>query len=167
MTFQWRLNNNNDQLNERFFHDTSKFDVQNIDSGIIKTVLENRKLNELFKEHCRKELSVENILFYEDINYYKTIDDESKRNELIHIYFDKYMNSDAIEQVNLPSNAIDKLNVDLMNNNIKIDTLDYIQYCLMMNLLDSFQRFYFSTEYKYFVNDLNLSFSILKDQKII
>jgi len=113
-------------------------------------ILEQEDLLQLFTAHLAKELSVENILFYTQVNQMKNQDDDSKRHKLAQEILNKYIVPYSVCEINLEYKLRSKAMDDFSKGNISgiIEAQEYIVDLLKQ---DSYPRFSRSNELKKWV----------------
>jgi hypothetical protein len=112
-------------------------------------VLNNPAKLEAFKEFLTLELSVENILFYLDVqgwkkDYEQPWNDSEKIKDRAKALFEKYLNRDAAYEVNLPNLILAEIERGLNGDENKLPATLFDQAEREIRLLmqgDSFRRF--------------------------
>eukprot|EP01080_Neovahlkampfia_damariscottae_P003310 gene3310-5751_t len=121
-------------------------------------VLENDKFRIYFKQFAESEYSKENVLFWEDAQEFKKIEDLAERMGEAHRIFKSYLTIDSEYEINvsskLESSVKENLFLNLLNDECPNDLFDSIIFELeMTNLNDTFSRFKFTTLYHENVKD--------------
>ena len=112
----------------------------------------SKELSKLFREYCQQEYSIENYLCMSDITKLKQSEEKEKIAERIHIL---YLNPQCAYEVNVSSAVKDEfINLLRTLKNITNDIVINLEGTIMRNLMDTYSRFIFSTEYKQFKNTI-------------
>ena len=105
-------------------------------------VLEKKSFLKFFKLFATKEYSVENVVFYEEVQTYKKITDEKKKKIRIDQMMSTFFDSDSMHEINTSKKLITSLKEEIEKNNFSDDFFDSILTdVIQTNLSDTFQRF--------------------------
>ncbi|KAG2373697.1 hypothetical protein C9374_011786, partial [Naegleria lovaniensis] len=141
-------------------------------------VLRHTEGKKLFANYCKKEFSLENYQLWTDLEHHEDIvKNQPLKNvkDFISLLYRKYIEPNAVSEVNIPSECrkqfiamLQKLSTNNDNTSIELTTnasndanlerenvkkcLDNLLEQIVLNLEDTFSRFYFSADYEYFSN---------------
>jgi hypothetical protein len=125
------------------FSKKSSFRTKNLE---LDEVLNNKTYFKYFKLHATSEYSVENLVFYEEVNKYKKMG-ESQRKERSKQMVDVFFASDSVYQINTTKSFIDQINEGLETSDVELfDSL--LKDVIQSNLLDMFRRFMMTERYQ-------------------
>jgi hypothetical protein len=143
-----------------------KYDLSRFDRDIIPMIFADSIAKDMFKEFCVRELTVSYALFYEDMMDYRKISDNhmedrhSKSKIIIELYLIEY----PTLEVNMPWKQVDRVCEQVENFEKHPDKwplhstlFDELTACVISNLMDSYDRFYFSEDFQKYVNEGGLS----------
>ena len=126
----------------------------------LEYVLNDERSLKYFKIYASREYSVENIILFEEIQIYKTLDENKRKirsKQMMEIFFQK----DSIHEINTSNRFIKVLERRIKEEDFSIDLFDIVLYDVIQNnLMDTFSRFQISelheemkrkTQKKYFL----------------
>lgn len=116
-------------------------------SDEVTMTLKNPELHDLLKEFAKSEWSVENVLVYDDIVEYEKEISKEKASNIIY----QYLTSGAPLQVNLPKREIDPIIEKMNKDEIDIHLFEGIKQTLIQNLMDTYSRFIYSSDYESYI----------------
>eukprot|EP01080_Neovahlkampfia_damariscottae_P008150 gene8150-12611_t len=129
-----------------------------MDSSEFEEFLKNEKFFDLFLDFSRKELSIENLYCFKDIQNYKKIENDSKLKKKANEILINYIEENSPLEVNI-SRKIRKATIQKVKNfESEIDKkhiFDSINFEIISNLQDTFGRFKFTDQYQNWNNRKN------------
>jgi hypothetical protein len=117
----------------------------------------DKEAHKLFQEFCNKEFSVENILCYDDMTSYQDADSDKKRLLLANHIFENYLSQNAPYEVNVQRPQIEEIRKALKeletDPNAKLDDklFDVLLRGIILNLLDSYSRFFYTKPFQDYI----------------
>ena len=111
-------------------------------------------LKTIFKEHCKKEFALENLLFLEDLSVYNEIKEPELLNEYAYLIFNKYFSKESTHEINTNKGNIELVEKDMYNNQINKFTFQKIKLSIEFILNDTFQRFKLTDLFRNYVKEL-------------
>jgi hypothetical protein len=111
-----------------------------------ENMLLDSDLKDEFKKFCIKEFSPENLLCYDDILIFKSLDTEESRKLKANEIKEIYLLSDSIREVNVKNSK--SLLDSITNGEIQVDLFDEIILELKANMVDTYSRFIVDPEYE-------------------
>ena len=107
----------------------------------INDILQNPTRLKFFKLFAAKECSVENIIFFEEVQNFKLLDDK-KREERVIQMMEIFFESDSIHEINVSRIFLIALKERLEKKDFGDDFFDFVlSEVIQTNLLDTFRRF--------------------------
>lgn len=132
-------------------------------------LIQNPKFREIFKDYCKSEISLENVLFWETVQDYKNIALKNiNSQDLIppllldksRIIYKDFLKRNSKYELNVEQNQVNSI-YDIItgyNNNalneISIHLFDDIEKSIVLVMSDTFMRFQMKKEYEIFIKDL-------------
>lgn len=121
-------------------------------SDHLKEILKDPNGVKYFRAFLQKELSEESLDFYEDVNKYSQIKDESALHAKAKEIWKTYIADSAEKEINIPAPYKKKIKNDIETEAITPDLFRSCQRNIFQLLeSDSFRRFLLSPEYKEFL----------------
>jgi class 3 adenylate cyclase len=108
----------------------------------VEKVLAIPTLEEKFEQHCRKELSTENLRVYKLVNEYRQINDLNQRRVFVESLYRQFLSVDSESEVNVTDTAKRNIKVRLDENVACTNVmLDELQREMKANMHDTLSRF--------------------------
>eukprot|EP01080_Neovahlkampfia_damariscottae_P002736 gene2736-4145_t len=127
---------------------SKKSDVVKEEFLKLSEVLNDKNNLKYFKLFATSEYSVENVLFYEEIQNYKKLK-EDKRNDRAAKLMDFFFQEDSIYEINISKKFITEIEENISKGNCSVDLFDKALIDVVnSNLSDTYQRFKFSEVYQ-------------------
>jgi hypothetical protein len=117
----------------------------------LEHIIEHKELLKHFKLHLIKEYAVENALFIEQINYYKSVQDNSLRLQIANDVFVDFLSPNSINEINTSNKLKKKVSdvLDSLPDELPNDLFDLIKFEMVVGpLADSYTRFISTKDYK-------------------
>jgi hypothetical protein len=118
----------------------------------IRLLLKSKITCELFRAYLKKEWSLENLLFLEDVYRYKQIKKQRQKYKKAQTIVDLYLFSTSKLEVNVPQTDSNKVKSILKENEnskqLSDDLFKDLQETVVKNLIDSYSRFYHSAAFQ-------------------
>ncbi len=105
----------------------------------VTTFLYDEKLFKLFKAYCKREMSLENPLFWKQVEIYRSIDNFNQRKLMAYIIYDTFIKRRAVSELNIENSKRDLIAKNL--ENAPKDLFDPTQREIIVLMNDSFGRF--------------------------
>ena len=122
----------------------------NVYDNAMQDIFANEKnLWEFFTEFSIEEFSLENVKVFEDIQKYKTLNDDEKKS-FVELMKYNYFTSESPLEINLPIQSKKKF-LDNIEKEILNFDLDKVEKDVIYNLSDTWSRFIISKEYQNYI----------------
>jgi hypothetical protein len=111
----------------------------------------------MFKVFCIKEFSVENILCFDEIQKFKKTKHLKKKKKILKNIIKDFIRSNAKFRANIPKNTKKKyksLKIDDKKIYGNVEILNELETDIIQNLLDSYNRFFYSSNFKNYLKKL-------------
>lgn len=112
----------------------------------LEEILKSEEKRSYFRKFCQQEFSPENLACYEDINEYKSKNQEEKAKIATQI-FNLYVRLNAELEVNFPGPIRNEINEKIQNGVFEKDLFDKLEVQIIVNLSDTYSRFVYTQEY--------------------
>lgn len=136
--------------------------VYNPEVNSILLIMSNPQTSVLFKEFSMKEFSIENIMFWEEVQQYKKIKPKYhvKRFKCASRIFSSYLDGSAVMEVNIPQSARNevKQKIDSFlkeNTELPNDLFEKCENTIISNMIDIYARFYKSQTFQQYITSLS------------
>lgn len=129
-----------------------RFRTKKSDPDGLERIFSNEKLSYLFKVYAKHEWSLENYLIYLDLKVYKKLTGK-KKEEAAKRIMDTYLNGSASPlEVNLDNETLQNVRTLYSDPVLDKNLFTQVEAVIRINLLDTYYRFIFSSEYLNYVN---------------
>jgi hypothetical protein len=128
----------------------SRFDV--MDKSQVSTI-QNDLERSFFKEFMRREISIESLLFFEDLELFTKLDTEQERFFKAEEIYYSYLNNSSELEINIPQKLLQKIDKDLseekLRGKVNVYIFDEIGKHISKTILnDTFRRYTSSDIYE-------------------
>jgi hypothetical protein len=131
----------------KIFKSSQEMDVEDTDS-LLSYCLTNKDVSELFKAFCDSEWSSENYLLYFDIQQYKELPTDQRKEFSLKL-FNLYLNGASSDlEVNVTQKECEILKKNIDSDLLTDDLFSLIEKAIESNMKDTLKRFIFSKEYQ-------------------
>lgn len=125
-----------------------------------KEILDNLQYRAYFKKFCKKEFNDENIICYEEIENYQSIQDGNLRFIKAKEIYGLYLKSGAKREINITANPVNKVNDEIQKeenewrekkehtSNLRFDLFEEVMKIITTSLIDAYCRFKLTPEYQ-------------------
>ena len=113
----------------------------------LSTILETPKFLKYFKLYATHEFSVENVIFWEEVQNYKKLK-EKERNENADKIIDAFMKDDSIYEINTTQKLIKQMEEEKKKECHEEIFDPIVKDVKNTNMMDTYQRFLSSALYK-------------------
>jgi hypothetical protein len=128
----------------------------------IHLLMGHPRTHDLLRDFACKELSLENILIYDDIKRYMIFEDMEQRKIHAKLIINMYLQQNSQYQVNLDKRRIEPVvrlytahEQDPVNNPLPQNMFEEILKSVVENLLDTYDRFFFYTPFQNYIKKAN------------
>ncbi|KAL9649680.1 hypothetical protein ABK040_003357 [Willaertia magna] len=105
-------------------------------------MFDNHQKRKEFKDFCQKSHNDENILFLEDIQFYKSLENIQERVNMQHEIFDKYIKEDAPKQLNISKIELETFSYKIKKGLGDFDLFEELEKIVIQNVVhDVYKRF--------------------------